>query len=110
MATRLGYVKVVDQKTGEIKQQPSGYVQRVVALRMGNKDVDFIVSLYLDGTIGFREKGRKSGSEVHVPLTTVYTQAVIHEGKKEQQEKRQRRVVKQVSRGLLSLERTRKGA
>lgn len=73
-------------------------VSRSLKLRINStQEEDFVVTLYPEGTIGIRPKGRRSGSEVHVPLMVVYNQALLHEAKLA----RPVRQLRQAKRGLL---------
>jgi hypothetical protein len=81
-----------------------GKVTRLAKLRLGNKDVEMLVTLYPEGTIGFREKGRRSSSEVHLNLASAYQRAVLSDAAIEQKrDAADKPYVRRVSRGLLKV-------
>lgn len=84
-----------------------GKVTRLVTLHLANQGpgTEFLVTLYTDNTIGFREKGRRSCSEIYLPLASTYQHACMLQGLRERHAGSQQRAMRSVSRGLLTIER-----
>jgi hypothetical protein len=87
-------------------QLAKGKVTRLASLRLNLHGLatDFLVTLYPDNTIGFREKGRRAGSEIFLPLSSVYQHGCMIQGQRERLADKQKKAMRTVSRGLLTTE------